>query len=60
MLIFIALEQRFSEYKKAPEGASAGYANPAARYFVPGLKILLITCPIRYQLWLQQHLNVLQ
>ena len=25
MLIFIALEQRFSEYKKAPFGASASY-----------------------------------
>ena len=46
--------------KKAPEGASAGYADPAARYFVPDLKIRLITCPIRYQLWLQQYLNVLQ
>ena len=37
MLIFIALEHEFSGHKKAPEGAGAGYANPATRYFVPDL-----------------------
>ena len=35
--IFIVKNQQFSGYKKAPEGASAGYANPATRYFVPEL-----------------------
>ena len=37
MLIFIALEHKFSGHKKAPEGASAGYETPAVLYFVRGL-----------------------